>query len=85
MADRNIPNKMAREVGYPRYDDEHRRLLSRQLDQLRPIICRWLCSLAIPTCVSIFLLLHLVGYNTLAAGVSSVSIHVNPFIDDDLN
>lgn len=75
---------MAWKTSNPRYDDEHRRLLSRQLDQLWPIICRRVCSLEIPTCISIFLLLHSVGYNALAAGISSVSIYANPFIDDDL-
>ena len=82
LADRNIPNEMARKASNPRYDDEHRRLLSRQLDQLRTIIRRRLCSLAIPTRLPILLLLHSVGYNTLATRVSSVSIPTNLFIDN---
>lgn len=73
---------MARKTGNPRYDDEHRWFLSRQLDQLWTIICRRFCSLEISTCVPILLLLHSVEYNALAAGVSSVSIQANPFIDD---
>ncbi|CAG8888746.1 unnamed protein product [Penicillium egyptiacum] len=55
LADRNIPNKMARKTGNPRYDDEHRWFLSRQLDQLCIIICRRLRSLAVSTCIPILL------------------------------
>jgi hypothetical protein len=67
---------MARETGHYRDDDEHRRILPCQLDQLRSFFRWWCRRLAIPACIPGHLPFRLVGYYPMASRVSSVGTQI---------